>query len=187
MTFRRILLIALAATAAFATSATNADADTALTGPCAPANTTILWAEPPPGVKWAGKASGVTINDDGSWTLRACEITLSPRAWAEKTSAERCELFSHEWLHLYFVRHTATGLMATEPGWFAPCHTIRERVQHDLLAPLRPGDGVICGRGVRIFYCRTFTTGADGWQRERRYRVRPTGNTYAIRRVGSTR
>lgn len=175
------LILAVIAALLFATPV--ARADTALTGPCTPANTTIIWASPQAGESWNGEASGVTMDGD-DWTLRRCEITLDPAAWGKLNRAEKCSLVLHEFGHLYLQRHTESGVMApTDARWVPFCNTIRERVKHDLMVGLQPDDGVICGKGARVFYCRTFTIGADGWQRERRYRVRVTGQSYAIRRV----
>lgn len=174
---RRTILLTLATLAAFACYAEGSSADTALTGPCTPTNTRVLWAQPPAGEDWDGTASGVTEDRD-VWTLRACEITLDPVAWKAMTRGERCTLVAHEFGHLYLVRHTASGLMAaTSDGqWFEPCRSVRERVERQLATG--PHVAVICGKGTRVFYCRTFSG-----QRVARYRVRVKGSAYTMRRV----
>lgn len=166
-----------------------AQADTALTGPCTTANTTIKWAEPPSGEDWDGDASGVRINDDGSWTLVACEITFNPAAWKYMTRAERCTLATHEFLHLWLVRHARSGVMApTSDGqWWPPCRSVRENARHDVEALVPFGAQVLCGKwsgpARRAFTCVATWADDRGRSFERRYRVRTRGEVYAIRRI----
>lgn len=183
---RRVVLTGLATLAAFACYAEGSSADTTPTGPCTPANTTILFDTAVGERGDQGEATGVQ-KIDGVWTFLRCEMTLDPKAWAKDTPAERCQVLVHELVHLARVDdvHAPSGVMAAVPGYFPPCHTIRERVKHDLMARLRPDDGVICGRGRSVFYCRTFTTDRDGWQVERRYRVHVKGSSYTMRRVAT--
>lgn len=174
----------LLAAAVLLIGAPAASADVAPTGRCTPANTTILFDTAVGERGDQGEATGVQ-KIDGVWTFLRCEIALDPKEWARDTPAERCQIVVHELVHLARVDdvHAPSGVMAAVPGYFPPCHTIRERVKHDLMARLRPDDGVICGRGRSVFFCRTFTTGRDGWQVERRYRVRVKGQQYSIKRM----
>jgi hypothetical protein len=161
-------------------------ADTALTGPCTPANTAIKWAEPLPGEDWDGDATGMHVNDDDTWTLMACEITLNPVTWKTMTRGQRCTIMLHEFGHLYFARHTRSGLMApTSDGqWVPACHTVRERVVHDLEAVTPFGGQVACGKWQgRAFTCIASYADDRGRYFERRYRVRVRGELYAFRRI----
>lgn len=171
---------ALLAAAVLLFAAPAAQADTALTGPCTPTNTTVHW-DPAVGARGnQGEATGVQ-KIDGVWTFLGCEMTLDPASWAASTRAERCQLVVHELVHLARVDdvHAPAGVMARVPGWFDGCHTVRERVQRQLVTG--PHMGVICGKGTRVFFCRTFSG-----DRVARYRVRVKGSQYTIRRVKGT-
>lgn len=170
----------IAAAVACALTPAIASADTPPT-PCTPTNTTVLWDPALASKGLQGQATGVQ-KIDGVWTFLRCEITLDPANWATISQAERCELVVHELIHLARVDdvHAPSGVMAHVPGWFDGCRTVRDRVRRDLLARWPAGTGVICGKGTRVFYCRTFSG-----QREARYRVRVTGAAHSIRRVRS--
>lgn len=179
----RILLVVIAITAAFATSASQADAF----NPCTPENTAVLFDAAVGARGNQGEATGIQ-KIDGVWTFLRCEMTLDPKTWAADTPAERCTVKAHELVHL--IRgddeHTADGLMAHVPGWYGPCHTLRERVRHDIEAKVPLGAQVACGKwqnGHRAFTCIVDYATADGQSRMRAYRVRTRGDAYAIRRI----
>lgn len=178
---KRTLLILMATTAAFATSASQADAF----NPCTPENTAVLFDASIAERGLQGEATGIR-KIDGAWTFLRCEMTLDPGEWAKDTPAERCQVKAHELVHL--IRgddvHTADGLMALVPGWFAGCHTLRERVRHDIEAMVPLGAQVACGKWQgRAFTCVVDWATDSGRSRVRAYRVQTRGSAYAIRRI----
>lgn len=169
-------------------------ASAAFQGPCA-GHLTVVWDETsePPWITpeqsstiqaWA---SGIHINDDGSWTLVGCDMTIRPSVWLRLSPIERCSLVVHEAGHLAMRRHTATGVMAPNGGPFEPCRIhyvpLYDRIGDDIDAMVPIGWDVICGDQHRhVVRCQ-----AVHGRRVRRYvvRVHPHGD-FTITRVRKT-
>lgn len=139
----------------------------------------------------AGAASGLATDENGIPVLpfraERCETTTDPEVYAAMTSQQKCEYRVHEAGHLAGLQHAASGPMTADPGrrWYGPCHTVRERVRHDLEALTPFGGQVACGRWQgRAFTCVTDWSDARGRSYARRYRVRTRGELYAIRSLG---
>lgn len=153
--------------------------------PCTPENTTVLFDPALAARGLQGEATGIR-KIDGVWTFLRCEMTLDPATWAQDTPAERCQVKAHELVHL--IRgddlHAPAGLMAPVPGWFATCHTLRERVRRAIEAVVPFGAQVACGKWQgRSFSCFADWCEDNGRPHARRYRVRTRGEIYAIRRI----
>lgn len=187
---RRILLAALAVTAAFATMATQADGMTPLqvadqawpASPCA-GRIAILLAPIESGID--GKATGISVQGDGSFVLERCEITLAPTAVLSMTEGQRCELVVHEAGHLAGMHHTRFGVMAPTGGWYPACHTLRDRIRHDMGRKVPDRDPwVVCSRWEgRVLPCRVEWADRHGRAQLTWFRARTRGDRYAIARV----
>lgn len=202
----RILLVVIATTAAFATSASQADALTPeqvadAAWPNSPCHGQTIADIPKVGITasdtgqtLAGAASGLATDETGvpEVPFRAvrCETTTDPIVYAAMTAAEKCQYRVHEAGHLAGFQHTASGPMVADPEarWYGPCHTLRERVRHDIEAMVPLGAQVACGRWQgRSFTCITDYADARGRSFMRAYRVRTRGDAYAIRRIRGPR
>jgi hypothetical protein len=191
---RRLLLVAVATIGVLAYTAT-ADAQTPQqvasqawpNSPCA-GHITILF-DHAEAVQYGfdGFASGIRVQPDESFVLERCEITLDPNAVAGMTPAERCELVVHEAGHLAGLHHTpeGSGVMGPHGGYWPACHTLRDRIRHDmaLLVPdtdpfvvCRPWEG-------RVLPCRVEFTDARERAHVVWFRARTRGEQYAIQRV----
>jgi hypothetical protein len=194
----RILLILLATLAALLTSAASTEAATPLqvadqawpASPCRGQPITVLW-DRAHAVQYGytGWASGVDLADDDTFTLRRCEITLDPVEYMSMTETERCELVVHEAGHLAGMHHTPTGVMRQPAGWYPGCHTLRDRIRHDMALRVPDDDPwVVCRPWEgRVLPCRAEWVDSRHRARVTWFRARTRGDAYAIRRVRSPR
>lgn len=135
-----------------------------------------------------GYASGIQVQPDESYVLERCEITLDPDAVAGMTAAERCELVVHEAGHLAGLHHTS-GVMGVYGGYWPGCHTLRDRIRHDiaLLVPDRD-PFVVCRKWEgRVLPCRVEFVDSRERAHVVWFRARTRGERYAIQRVRGPR
>jgi hypothetical protein len=157
--------------------------------PCKGQPITVLWDTSLEAQGYGATASGAHYTDDteSEIVFDRCEITRNPTDWAALNRAERCIQDLHELLHLAGRLHEPTGIMAhkwEDRGWYAPCHTLRERVRHDVAGLVPAGAQVACGKWQgQSFVCRTDWASAKGGSRRVDFRVKTRGDAYAIRRV----
>lgn len=190
----RILLTALATAAALFTGAAQTDAATpeqvnaALrAGPCYGQPITILWDAGLEAQGFGALATGAHYVDGRGSAIAfdRCEITRNPIDWAKLTPAERCEQDVHEVAHLAGL-DDGTGVMESKPErrYWAPCHTLRNRIRHDMAAMVPdPDPFVVCRpwKG-RVLPCRVEWE-SRGRARVAWFRARTHGEVYAISRV----
>lgn len=202
MPLRRTLLILWAIVVAFATFASQADAVTPEQIADAAWPQSPCYGQPmterfqvgivasDTGDHLAGVASGLLANSDGlpvvPFVAARCEITTDPVEYAAMTPAERCQYKVHEYGHLAGMQHQPTGPMSTgDNRWYAPCHTLRDRIRHDMAGMVPdPDPWVICSRWQgRVLPCRVEFVDSRQRAHAAWFRARTRGETYAIQRV----
>lgn len=133
----------------------------------------------------AGNAIGVLVGDDGSYTTQSCDFAVDPAYWGKATPRERCQIAAHEAGHLAGLHHSLTGVMREDhSGWYAPCASLRDRIEHALVQRTGAADyNIVCGKqSGAVLYCKTFLTSHVA-----RFRVRVAGDAFTFVRVRVSR
>lgn len=192
---RRFLLFAVATLAALAYSAATVEAATPQTiasqawpnSPCAGHIQILFDHTQAVQYGFAGYASGIQVQPDETFVLERCEITLDPNAVAGMDAAERCELVVHEAGHLAGMHHTpeGAGVMGPHGGYWAGCHTLRDRIRHDMARLVPDRDPwVMCRKWEgRVLPCRVEWSDRRFRAHVTWFRARVRGQAYAIQRV----
>lgn len=191
---RRFLLVALAtigvlAYTATANAATPHEVTAALkAGPCAGQPITVLWDAGLEAQGYGALATGSHYTDSSESVIvfDRCEVTRNPIDWAKLTPAERCEQDVHEAGHLAGLID-GTGVMAHKPEdrYWAGCHTLRDRIRHDMARLVPDRDPfVVCRRWEgRVLPCRVEFVDSRERAHVVWFRARVRGEQYAIARV----
>lgn len=196
---RRILLLTIATVAAFATIASNADAampeqvNAALrASPCYGQPITVLWDPSLEARGFGALATGAHYVDGrgSAIVVDRCEITRNPIDWAKLTPAERCEQNVHEVAHLAGL-DDGTGVMESKPErrYWAPCHTLRDRIRHDMAAMVPDTDPFVVCRpwAGRVLPCRVEFVDSRERAHVVWFRARVRVEVYAISRARAPR
>jgi hypothetical protein len=196
---RRFLLVAITTIGVLVASGSSSDAATPQqvasqawpNSPCAGHITILFDHTQAIAYGFDGFASGIRVQPDESFILERCEITLDPNAVAGMTPAEQCELVVHEAGHLAGLHHTpeGSGVMGPHGGYWPGCHTLRDRIRHDMGLLVPDTDPfVVCRKWEgRVLPCRVEYTDSRERAHVVWFRARTRGQAYAIQRVRTPR
>lgn len=198
---RRTLLAiaALALLLAPATASANPDASVEVriaqgvwhTDPCATQRIVVLWQTGLEDHGLAATATGISRSSDGTWTLRACEITVDPVWWQHTPAYIRCLVVVHEVGHLGSRGHSPPGtdVMSAEPGVHPDCEHRKPLVDRigEALFVLHPDGFISCDAWQgRVLPCDVLDYSIRNdpiCYRARTRRVSPTLVLFHVQRV----